>query len=159
MRATERVAGPFVDEVRAETPKLRVAEIAPVCEADPYPRYPAGKYEAQCVSAQIYRDPHFRAWKALLRFRTATTGELVCGFFHMGRGDEPKAGRRSRYYRAWTIANNGPPRRRQTLSARVFKGKVFEVEIADVAQSFDQRAHPKSLVYSTVREILSKKWP
>jgi hypothetical protein len=159
MGAPERIAPPLPRESRTEGPSLRAVDAAPVCEADPYPRYSPGIYEAQCVAAQIYRDPQFRAWKALLHFRMAQTGQPVWGFFHLGRGEKSKAGRRSNYWRAWVIANGGPPRRRQTLSARVFNRKIFEVRIEDVTKRFDQSDHPEVAIYSTVKHIIRRTYP
>lgn len=140
-------------------PQLQRGEIAPVAEGDPYPRYPAGVYDAQCVAGGIYRDPQFRAWKAVLKFRILLSGKPVWGFFHMGRRERATAGRRSNYWRAWVIANGDGPRRRQVLSPRVFKGKIFEVRIEDVTKRFDQSEHPEGAIYSTVKEIIRRKYP
>src|SRR5215472_17223957 len=104
-----------MEPVSSVMTRLRVAgssddsqeeEVAPVCEEKPYPLYEPGRYEAQCTHACIYRDPQFRSWKALLRFRLVPSGDEVCGFFHLGEGDRPDAGPRSKYRRAWVIAND-----------------------------------------------------
>jgi hypothetical protein len=161
VRAGREIAGPVAAAGPAESrvSGLRCEEIAPVADGDPYPHYPAGVYEAQCVAGSIYRDPQFRAWKAMLGFRLVPGGEPVCGFFHMGRGERPAAGRRSNYWRAWVIANGDQPRRRQMLSTRVFKWKIFEVRIEDVTKRFDQSEHPEGAIYSTVKEILRRRYP
>jgi len=83
----------------------------------------------------------------------------VSGFFHMGAGERAKAGPRSKFWRAWVIANGAPPRKRQTLSRSIFKGKIFEVLIGDVTKTFDGREHPSCGVYSTVKEILKRIYP
>jgi hypothetical protein len=159
MGASGVEAAPLPDRSGANMLRPKLVEVAPVCEEDPYPRYSPGTYEAQCVAGGIYRDPQFRAWKALLQFRLVPGGEPVCCFFHMGTKELPKAGRRSNYWRAWVIANAGPPRRRQVLSARVFKGKIFEVRVGDVTKRFDQSEHPEGAIYSTVKEIIRKTYP
>src|SRR5262245_52607178 len=128
-------------------------ELAPIFEGAAYPLIAPGRYEAQCVQGKFYFDPQFRAWKAILRFRLLSSDQQVVGFFHLGRGESPKAGRRSKYMRAWIIANKAPPTKRQTLSTRVFRGKIFEVEIHTVDHSYDQREHPPGMQYSTVSEI------
>jgi hypothetical protein len=87
------------------------------------------------------------------------TGQPVWGIFYLGRGEKSKAGRRSNYWRAWVIANDGPPRRRQMLSARVFKGKNSEVRIEDVTRRFDQSEHPEGAIYSTVKHIFRRTYP
>ena len=131
----------------------------PVCEESPYPRYEPGTYDAECLAANTYKDPRFRAWKCRLRFQLLPNGDGVFGFLHLGRGDQPKAGPGSEYRRAWIIANGNPPRKRQTLSNRVFKKKIFQVRIGDTTRRFDGRTHPDGQVYSTVKEILSRIYP
>ena len=78
---------------------------------------------------------------------------------HLGSKPKPVVGQRSKYRRAWIIANGEQPRKRQTLSRRVFVGKVFEVEIGNVERSHDGREHPKAAVYSVVREIVRRTYP
>ena len=131
----------------------------PICDDASYPRYEPGIYDAECVGADIYRDPQFRAWKCRLKFSILPDGDPVYGFFHLGRRDSPHAGPRSEYRRAWAIANGNLPRKRQVLSHRTFKRKIFQVEIADVTSRFDKRPHPDVAVYSTVKQIVSKIYP
>jgi len=131
----------------------------PVCEEAPYPRYEPGIYDAECLEANTYRDPRFRAWKCRLKFSLLPDGGPVYGFFHLGRRDNPHAGRGSKYHRAWTIANDKAPMKRQTLSSRIFTKKIFQVEVSDVAKSHDGRVHHEAAVYSTVKQILSRIYP
>ena len=133
-----------------------VEEVAPVFEGTEYARLKPGKYSAQCVHAKVYFDPGFRTWKALLRFRLTDGGVEVYGFFNLGRGEKPHAGRRSRYWEAWTLANGAPPRKRQTMTARVFRGKVFLVEVANVTQAGDGKPHHPDVIYSTAKRIIEK---
>jgi hypothetical protein len=133
-----------------------VAGLEPVCESNPYPRYAPDEYEGECVAAHTYRHPLLRAWKCHLEFRLLGDGAEVFAFLNLGRGEKPKAGRHSMYARAWTIANGGPPRRRQTMSARVFKGKVFQVKVGDVIGNYRGGAHHPSEQYSVVREIVAR---
>lgn len=133
-----------------------VAEVEPVFEGTEYARIKPGEYAAQCVHAKVYRDPGFRTWKALLRFRLIDGGQEVYGFLNLGRGESPRAGRRSRYWEVWTLANGAPPRKRQTMTARVFRGKVFLVEVSDVTRTGDRRPHHPRAIYSTVKRIIEK---
>jgi hypothetical protein len=80
-------------------------------------------------------------------------------FLHLGSKEKPVIGQRSKYRRAWIIANGEQPRKRQTLSRRVFVGKVFEIEIGDVQRGYDGREHPKAAVYSVVRDIVRRTYP
>jgi hypothetical protein len=133
-----------------------VSQCAPICEKDPYPLLEPGIYEAQCLRTRIYFDPQFRAWKALLEFQLVNREETVGGFIHLGQGESTKAGQRSRYRRAWIIANGEPPKKRQVLSERIFVGKFFEVQIGTVEKAHDGRDHPVGGRYSTVTEILRR---
>jgi hypothetical protein len=147
-------------DVRANdpaAPALRVVEeVAPVFAGAEYPRIEPGRYSAQCVHAKVYFDPGFRTWKALLRYRLIDGGQEVYGFFNLGRGESPNAGRRSRYWKAWTLANGEPPGKRQIMTARVFRGKVFLVELSDVTQTGDGKRHHVSAFYSTVKDVIEK---
>ena len=131
----------------------------PVCEENPRPHHKAGTYEAECLCAVTYPDRRLRAWKCRLEFRIVPDGGEVYGFFHLGRGDRPHAGPNSEYRRAWTIAAGAAPRKRQTLSRRIFKGKIFEVELGDVTKRADQSEHAKAAKYSVVRRILVRTFP
>jgi hypothetical protein len=132
------------------------SEVAPVSHEQPYPLYEPGRYTVWCEHACVYKDPQFRCWKALLRFRILPDGEKVWGFLNLGQGPKPKAGRRSRYWRAWVMANGSAPRKRQVLSARVFKRRIFEVEIGTVLKTQDGRNHPEGACYSTVQDIVRR---
>lgn len=159
MRNIAGSIGALQRETRLRTVPVVDTDVAPVCGDVQYPRLEPGTYEAQCVHATIYRDPHFHAWKALLRFCLLPTGEEVCKFFHMGTEVKPKAGPRSEYRRAWIIANDAQPRRRQTMSARVFKDMIFEITVDYVTKRFDGTAHVDAAIYSTVKRILSRRYP
>jgi hypothetical protein len=131
----------------------------PVSEVKHYPRYPEGSYEAECTGTAVYRDPGFKRWTARLEFRILPGGEMIYGFLNLGSGEKPSSGRRSKYFRAWVIANGDGPRKRQQLSHRVFKGKCFEVRIADTKRDCNGDDHPSGAVYSTVKEIIRRTYP
>lgn len=128
----------------------------PICEHDPYPRYPPGEYEAVCVEVTTYRDPRFRRWVARLRFRVFPENDFVCAFLNLGVGQNPTVGHGSEYRRAWIVANGSQPSKRQVMSARVFKNKVFRVRVDDVTRCSDGREHLALEVYSVVKEIKAK---
>ena len=127
----------------------------PVCDVE-YPLIDEGTYDLQCVSAHVYRHPGLpdRPWKAQLEFRDGFDEHpSVFAFFHLGCGRKPHAGRMSRYWHAWCIANAGPPRKRQTMSARAFKGRWFQVKVETVREKRKGELLPSHLHYSVVREI------
>jgi hypothetical protein len=131
----------------------------PVCDDDPYPCYQSGIYEARCMRARVYLHPRLRAWKCELKYMLIPSGEIVFGFFNLGVGEKPMPTRGSNYRRAWIIASGEQPKKRQRLSHRMFVGKVFEVRIDVTTRTWDQREHVAAERYSTVKEILSRRWP
>ncbi len=128
----------------------------PVCQNDPYPRYAPGEYLARVVEAKIYRHPGLRAHKCDLRLQLMNGGDFgyVHAFLHLGRNAEPKAGRNSKFYRAFVMASGQVPRKGHRLSPRAFVGKVFRVRVADVTKKSDGASHDPLLVYSIVTELM-----
>lgn len=148
-----------------EAQPTTATEAEPVCEHDAYPRYAPGEYEALCVGGRIYWNPLIRANTCELKFQLlwpagaafpSGDSQPISAFFHMGREEKPKAGRRSRYHFAWVVANGAPPRRGQRLSLSAFKGKNFRARVGDVTRRADGTAHHPAEVYSTVKDILEK---
>jgi len=131
----------------------------PVCEDDPYPLYKPGIYDAQCLRTRVYRHPRLRSWKCEFKYMIIPSGEIIFGFLNLGTGEKPVPARGSEYRRAWMIASGDQPRKRQRLSHRVFVGKIFEVRIDYTVRTWDQREHHEADRYSTVKEILRKRWP
>jgi hypothetical protein len=154
MSAAHEQPEPNADETTAG----RGAE-APVCDVE-YPLVAPGRRTLQCVGARIYRHSGLpdKPWKCELRFADGF-GELeIFGFFHLGTGDKPHAGRKGRYWGAWTLANGAPPRKRQTMSPRAFKGRWFVCDVETVThkgRGAKAEPLPEHLRYSVVREILA----
>jgi hypothetical protein len=130
--------------------QLAAAEAVPVCDREPYPRYPPGKYEAPCLNAKTMYLPHLRSWKCKLDFvmwwedRPVT----ISAFLHLGNDEKPKAGRHSQYRRLWVQANRAAPKTRQVLSDRVFKGKAMRIQVRNVERRFDGQTHAPGDIYS-----------
>jgi len=131
----------------------------PICGAE-YPLVAEGIRELRCIDARIYRHPGLpdRPWKCQLEF-AAGFGECpnLFGFLHLGTKEKPDAGRARRYWRCWCLANQGPPKKRQKMSPRVFKNKWFVVQIETVRQKRKGKIVeqlPEHLWYSVIREIV-----
>jgi len=148
-----------LDPQRRPTGEWPRTVMPPVCDEEPYPRYKPGEYLVRCLGGVIYRDPRFKSHKCRLDFQLLDEPVEVSAFFHLGCKEQPVAGRGSEYRRVWVIANGSQPRKRQRLSLRVFKDKIFRVRIDDTRKRHDGRAHPEAEVYSTVKEILARTWP
>lgn len=128
----------------------------PICQHNPYPHYPPGEYLARVVAAKIYRHPGLRALKCELQLQLLNGGDYghVYAYFHLGNDAEPKAGRNSKFFRAFVMATGRVPRKGRQLSAKVFMGKVFRVRIADVTKTRDGAPHLPLLVYSIAQELM-----
>jgi len=135
-----------------ERPRLQLVAVAePAVSWSDYPRLTPGVYPAYCNFARWYRDPGFKRWTCLLRFKIleeSLRGSLgtVPMWMNGGNGATPKTGRRTSYFPAWVKANGGPPVRKDRLSPRVFVQRMARVRIEDTKSG--------TLPYSVVREIL-----
>jgi hypothetical protein len=85
----------------------------------------------------------------------------VCSFFNMGSNRvRPRAGRQSRYFKAWTLANGELPRRGQAMSPEAFlDGQVYEIEVGNSYKDSEERQKTDAEVYSRVTAILSAAQP
>jgi hypothetical protein len=85
----------------------------------------------------------------------------VSFFLNMGNGESPSAGRsgESKFFHAWTLANDGPPRRGQEMSPKIFLGKCFLARVEDC--TCDSKGRPKSTddVYSRITELIRRIGP
>ena len=118
---------------------------------DDYPRINPGVYPAYCFWAKKYRDPEFKRWTCILRWRVLaenledTIANCIPMWFRLGENEKPRASRRSDYLREWVKANGTAPTKGDGLSPKVFTRRIARVEIGDT----------KSPVpYSVVRKII-----
>jgi hypothetical protein len=119
-----------------------------------------GEYLAYCRATSTYKDKQFKRWICLLQFDVRTDDlQAVIGeatrFFNLGNREQPHAGRRGDYWRAWCQANGGPPKRQDRLSSRVFEKRLARVVLRDVVKDF--RDHKNEIdpafFYSVVADI------
>ena len=127
-----------------------------VSNHDPYPQVQPGEYQLYCNDVRVYRDPGLKVWKCRYRFVHPMREDFppLYGFINLGR-DRTPPGRRSRYYFEWTVANGHLPRKRQVLSPRIFKGKIFVVRVDWVmSRQHDGKKHTSATRYSLVKGIV-----
>jgi hypothetical protein len=129
-----------------------------VWEGVDLPRIPPGEYRAACVD---WQGPEFvrafQRWSLRLEFALLDDGTLVSAFYNLGSDPaRPRAGRRSRYYGAWSQANGEPPRKRQEMAPESFTepGLLYTLQVADALKDEGQNEKPDALVYSRVVNIL-----
>jgi hypothetical protein len=75
-------------------------------------------------------------------------------FLNLGSEDRPHATRRKKYWRAWELANGGPPQRSDRMSPRVFTKRYAVVRVADTTKDARQQAVAGDHAYSVVTEVL-----
>jgi hypothetical protein len=114
-------------------------------------RIEPGDYRAYVRAADWYFDRGFRRWTCILKFdvyddRDNLVARKIPMWMNLGRGDRPKAGRRSRYFDEWFRANGAAPNRADRLSPQVFVKRMARVRISDSIGN---------VPYSVVREILA----
>ena len=122
---------------------------------------PEGLYEAACTDAEIVELFKFgRSRKLFLHFEINSgehRGKAV--FLPMGAPKQGgKVGVGSKLYATHLIANGGkPPGRRDRLTLKVFKQKLFRVQIRTVQPTFqDGSPKPSQFHYSIVAELLER---
>jgi hypothetical protein len=65
----------------------------------------------------------------------------------------PQVGRHSNYYKSWTLANGGPPKKGEEMDPRIFLGKFFRARIEDCKKDSDDKDKPQGDVYSHITEL------
>jgi hypothetical protein len=117
-----------------------------------YPRLVPGVYRAYSAVAKFHYDKSIGRWVCFVRWDVLTDElELIARvplWWNLGDGENPRAGRRSKYFKEWVRANGGPPVRGDRLSPNVFRHRMARVEIADTDPN--KSAAP----YSVVRKII-----
>lgn len=128
-------------------------EVAIDCTSDELPRIMPQTTEVRCCG---YAGPtlwrRFKAWRLRLDCHLLDEDVTVSCWFNLGQGDKPKAGRGSKYRKAWIMANDGEvPRRNDRLWPAVFLDKIFKVKIRDAGTGLEK--------YSVIDDLLEKTAP
>ena len=134
-----------------------------VWEGVELPRIPPGNYQAACIG---WQGPEFvrafQRWSVRLEFALLDDGTRVSAFYNLGSDPtQPRPGRRSRYYAAWSQANGESPHKGQRMMPDTFTepGLLYVVQVADAVKDEGQKEKPDALVYSRVVNILRVELP
>lgn len=127
------------------------------------PRIPPGDYQAVCID---WQGPEwcvaFWRWSLRLEFSLLDCGTLVSYFLNFGNESKPRIqGRRSKFYKSWSLANGEPPRKGQdmTLGTFIDSSLIYLVTVADCTADAKEGKKASALVYSRVTEILRVERP
>ena len=156
------------------TVEALLSDVAPWPELDIYakedapPRLAEGTYTARVARVQVY-DKFFKVARS-----TQTIDRLILTFRIVdgpNAGTElpfyaplPKAGGRkgrlipakSKFWRAWTIANGAAPRRADRMSLNVFKNRLFTILVRDVDKDRRQNNLGDAAKHSVVDCIVDR---
>ena len=123
---------------------------------DSAPHILPGRYDAIVVKGHVHK---YRWSDAKVSSRFVLTFEVIN---HQLAGTRlefvcelpKKVGSKSKFMRAWEVANGGPAKRRDRLKLNVFRSRMFVVEVGDVERDRRQVALPRP--YSVVRAIVDR---
>jgi hypothetical protein len=149
---------------QAKSIKLRLNRLEPMRRTEPEiswrycDRIEEGVYPAFCRSACLYFDRQFKRWVCAVQFDILSDSLVdvvarLTWYLNLGSRIKPQAGRRTNYWKAWVIANGGPPKRTDRLSCRIFVRRHARVVVADTQRDFEQATTPVT-VYSVVRSVI-----
>jgi hypothetical protein len=147
---------------KSERPNAIVPPSAPVWHGEEYPRIESGR---RVVCVHHLQGPvwvrAFRRWSLRLECLTVDEPGRVSGFLNLG-GDKDKLqipGRQSNYFKVWSMANGGPPRKGQSLEWEILIDKWFRVQIEKCTHNSKGEPKPDSDVYSRITEFLELTGP
>lgn len=152
MNASPRLATPKapLSVLMTPSPDLELS-----CTVDIPPLVPEGTYEAIFLRAEKARIWDKRQ-KIFLHFRIIQPGEyfgrelfMVVTFPISGR-----LSLSSKYLQQWTLAAGQAPTRRDRLSTRVFRDKVFLAQVRTVVKDAQGHERPKSARYSVIDKLV-----
>ena len=127
-----------------------------VWEQDDYPRVDCGR---RMVRAHRIQGPEwvraFSRWSLRIEFHLMDELGTVSLFLNLGTNRERPTvgGRRSRFYRYWTMANGGPPRKHELMTYDIFVGKCFWARIEDCAKDSEGRPKLDDEKYSRIVDL------
>ena len=91
----------------------------------------------------------------MLEFSLLDDGTLVSTFLNFG--DQPRLPKQgSRFFKEWSLANGGPPRKGQEMCFDAFTDPelIYTVRVADSVKDSEGNLKNDALIYSRVEEIL-----
>ena len=174
MPGTESVSGceracATVPTEQAAEQQWDEAQIGP--ETDPAPLFPDGQVVVvRVIECRIERSFN-GSWRARLTcevIENSQSGEAEGReygsrlFLYIklprrrgAKGPFGPARQRSKFYRMWTLVNGGtPPMRRDRMSLRVFRERVFQARTRVVKKDTHGHPLPEPLWYSVVEEFV-----
>ena len=122
------------------------------------PRIAPGIYPGYSRSASTYRDAQFKRWVCAVQVDILSADlsiklGRVTWFLNLGDGENPRAGRRSKYWGEWVRANGAQPVRKDRLAPKVFTLRYGHFVVADTTKTFNHPSVSKDATYSVIRSV------
>jgi hypothetical protein len=151
----ERKPAPRVHLVAAGSNVGGNTALPPICDDNPRPMIPPGKYEAYCSGFELCHVRRYKRTSLRLNFQLTSEPDVqLVMFVNMGQGKGEKRGPSTKFYRLWTLFNCEAPKRGQQMNLEVFAGKFCMVSIETVIEDAKGNALPEMLRYSVARHVL-----
>jgi hypothetical protein len=141
---------------------LQISEgVAPIWDGKEYPRMDPAIY---LIRVHGIQGPEwvrrFSRWSVRLECHTVHELGEVSGFFNLGNDPSgPHVGRGSRYWKAWTLANEAQPQKGERMTPHVFLDKMFRVQVEDSRKDSEGGIKSDAEVYSRITNFLSLETP
>lgn len=142
------------DLVAAKANPIEERDFEPACQIDVPPLIPAGEYEVV-----FYRAEEKRLWgknRLFLHFRVAQQGEhlRLALFMAVTLPANGSFSLSSKYLMQWSLAAGSRPTRRDRLSTKVFRDKLFLARVRTVKCGHDGKERAASWHYSVIDSLL-----
>jgi len=125
---------------------------APIWEGKEYPRLDPGKYLVRGaeVAGPVWVN-QYRRWCVRVQFHLMEEPGEVSAFFNLGNDPKgPRVGRQSKFYKAWKMANGGPPSRGEEMSPDIFLDKMMVVSVDDCDLDSEGATKDDDDIYSKI---------
>lgn len=141
--------------ISGRNPAVKRIGRIPVWEGAEYPQKIVGERLVLGVEIQGPEWLHrHRRWSIRIGFRLSDEPVTVSLFLNMGDDPtRPRAGRQSNYYKAYSLANGGPPKRGEPMFPEVFLGKWFIAVVEECRKDSEGNAKSEDQVYSRVTKL------
>ncbi len=134
----------------------------PVWDPPEYPKHDGG---LRMVCFHKVQGPEwlysFKRWSLRIEGHFMDEPGEVSFFLNMGSGESPSAGKsgESKFFHAWSLANDGPPFKGERMNPAIFVGKCFIARVEDCTHNSKGRLKNEDEVYSRITELVKRIGP
>jgi hypothetical protein len=119
----------------------------------PEPLIPDGTYQVKYLKAELSGECFGKNQRRLFLHFEIVGGAFTGTIIKKACKHYDKWPPMSEYYKAFTVANGGKPRKSMRMNSDVFKNKIFLVKTRTVRTNFKRKEIPAKERYSVIDEI------